>query len=104
MSAPDPRSLRRGQPHGRGRARTADLSRVKRALSQLSYAPWDGEILGARYFRVTSKWVRVVVTPPVAPAGTLSAVCVSTVPTKRRVPFGLTKPATGSATSAPAGS
>ena len=32
--------------HGRGRARTADLSRVKRALSQLSYAPWDGEILG----------------------------------------------------------
>src|SRR5438105_10789849 len=28
---------------GRNRARTCDLPRVKRTLSQLSYAPWEGE-------------------------------------------------------------
>ena len=41
--------------NGRNRARTCDLPRVKRTLSQLSYAPWDG--LAARSERIPQPFV-----------------------------------------------
>ena len=58
---PNDESSARAGPsvHGRGRARTADLSRVKRALSQLSYAPWDAQSLSVTIqLRREDRWLR----------------------------------------------